>query len=176
MIELQTELAPNRCRTSWARNSEIRDALTNLIFNAVDAMPDGGTLTVRTAHGAPSRDGATRRVDRGDATPASAWTRTRGAAASSRSSPPRASAAPGSGLAMVYGMVQRHSAEIEIDSAVGDGHHGAPDFPGLHLVRHCDAAQPGAPVVQRRLRILLGRRRSAADQVAARHARRRTAI
>ena len=28
--------------------SEIRDALTNLIFNAVDAMPNGGTLTVRT--------------------------------------------------------------------------------------------------------------------------------
>jgi hypothetical protein len=28
--------------------SEIREALTNLIFNAVDAMPDGGTLTLRT--------------------------------------------------------------------------------------------------------------------------------
>src|SRR6202789_3117437 len=27
---------------------EIRDALTNLIFNAIDAMPAGGTLSVRT--------------------------------------------------------------------------------------------------------------------------------
>ncbi len=28
--------------------SEIREALINLIFNAVDAMPEGGTLTLRT--------------------------------------------------------------------------------------------------------------------------------
>ena len=28
--------------------SEIREALTNLVFNAVDAMPDGGALTLRT--------------------------------------------------------------------------------------------------------------------------------
>jgi len=27
---------------------EIRDALTNLIFNAIDALPTGGTITVRT--------------------------------------------------------------------------------------------------------------------------------
>ena len=35
--------------------SEIRDALTNLIFNAVDAMPEGGTLTVRTRTGRSTR-------------------------------------------------------------------------------------------------------------------------
>ncbi|MBI4469347.1 MAG: hypothetical protein HY650_08520 [Acidobacteria bacterium] len=28
--------------------SEIREAMTNLIVNAVDAMPEGGSLTVRT--------------------------------------------------------------------------------------------------------------------------------
>src|SRR6185295_5785609 len=41
--ELQQPLA-----TVLGQESEIRDALTNLIFNGVDAMPDGGTLTVRT--------------------------------------------------------------------------------------------------------------------------------
>ena len=46
----------------------------------------------------------------------------RAAAAWSLSSPPRASAAPGLGLAMVYGMIQRHSAELEIESAAGNGH------------------------------------------------------
>ena len=38
--------------------SEMRDALTNLLFNAVDAMPEGGTLTLRTR--AASRDDAGR--------------------------------------------------------------------------------------------------------------------
>jgi signal transduction histidine kinase len=28
--------------------AELRDALTNLLFNAVDAMPGGGEITVRT--------------------------------------------------------------------------------------------------------------------------------
>ena len=35
----------------------------------------------------------------------------------------------GLGLAMVYGMVQRHSAELEIDSALRPRHHRAADFP-----------------------------------------------
>ena len=45
-IRLQTELAAAPAVMGF--ESEIRDALTNLIFNAVDAMPRGGTLTLRT--------------------------------------------------------------------------------------------------------------------------------
>ena len=40
-IEMRTELAPDLPAIMGADN-EIREALTNLIFNAVDAMPDGG--------------------------------------------------------------------------------------------------------------------------------------
>ena len=69
-----------------AQESDIRDALTNLIFNAVDAMPDGGTLTVRTRSSA-------RRCSWKSQIPVSAWTRKRGGVAWSPSSRPRASAA-----------------------------------------------------------------------------------
>src|SRR6266849_3602939 len=47
MIELRTELADDLPELIGAE-SEVRDALTNLIFNAVDAMPNGGVLTLRT--------------------------------------------------------------------------------------------------------------------------------
>ncbi len=47
MIEVPLELAPALLEFVGIE-SEIREALTNLIINAVDAMPSGGTLTIRT--------------------------------------------------------------------------------------------------------------------------------
>ena len=62
----------------------------------------------------------------------------------------------GLGLAMVYGMIQRHSAELEIDSAAGQGHDRATEFPGDHLLGGVRRpAIKSAVVVTRRLRILL---------------------
>jgi signal transduction histidine kinase len=46
-IEMRTDLAPD-LPTIMGADNEIREALTNLIFNAVDAMPNGGPLTLRT--------------------------------------------------------------------------------------------------------------------------------
>ncbi|HXC25643.1 MAG TPA: PAS domain S-box protein [Gemmatimonadaceae bacterium] len=48
VIQLRTELAPELPSIMGAEG-EIRDALTNLVFNAVDAMTDGGRLTIRTS-------------------------------------------------------------------------------------------------------------------------------
>src|SRR4029077_3186871 len=58
MVDLQTYLTDSIPEIMGAEH-EIRDALTNLIFNAVDAMPNGGTLAVRTRK-ATVADGETR--------------------------------------------------------------------------------------------------------------------
>jgi CheY-like chemotaxis protein/anti-sigma regulatory factor (Ser/Thr protein kinase) len=100
--------------------SEIRDAVTNLILNAVDAMPGGGTVTVRSRPVAqPDRAGsrvALEVVDSGIGMDEQArahclepFFTTKGERGT------------GLGLAMVYGTVQRHGGEIEIESKPGQG-------------------------------------------------------
>jgi len=104
--------------------SEIREALTNLILNAVDSMPEGGTLTLRTrvaqasdyGFGAGPPFACVEVIDTGLGMDEETQRRclepfftTKGERGT------------GLGLAMVYGMVQRHSAEIDIESAAGKG-------------------------------------------------------
>ena len=113
VIDTRTELAPALPAIMAAEN-EIREALTNLVFNAVDAMPDGGTLTVSTGFNEPHVFVAVTDTGLG----MSEETRRRCLEPFFTTKGDRGT---GLGLAMVYGMVQRHSADIEIDSAVGRG-------------------------------------------------------
>lgn len=118
VIDVRTDLATPLPQILGAEN-EIRDALTNLVLNAVDAMPEGGTLTLRTRLGQPQPAlpvvylevsdtgvGMDEQTRRHCLEPFFTTKGERGT---------------GMGLAMVYGMVERHSAELEIDSAPGQG-------------------------------------------------------
>ena len=101
--------------------SELRELLTNLIFNAVDAMPDGGTIRIRTGlretpagGGVPqvflevsdTGTGMTDEVRRRCLEPFFSTKGERGT---------------GLGLPMVFGIVKRHRGTMDIESTVGKG-------------------------------------------------------
>jgi PAS domain S-box-containing protein len=99
-----------------AVDSQVRDALVNLVFNAVDAMPEGGPLTIATRLAASGSTVQLEVEDRGIGMDDETRRRclepfftTKGARGT------------GMGLAMVYGVVQRHGATIEIESVTGRG-------------------------------------------------------
>jgi signal transduction histidine kinase/ActR/RegA family two-component response regulator len=152
MVDLQADLADPMPDIMGAEH-EIRDALTNLIFNAVDAMPAGGTLSVRTGK-ATAADGDARAfievIDTGVGMDED--TRRRCLEPFYTTKGERGS---GLGLAMVYGMVQRHSAELEIVSATGQGTTVRLSFPAYSSSVVATPTVAHAAVVKRQLRILL---------------------
>jgi CheY-like chemotaxis protein len=113
VIELRRELAAHLPAVLGAE-SELREALTNLIFNAIDAMPVGGTLTLRTR-----TEASHVQIEVGDTgIGMNEDTRRRCLEPFFTTKGERGT---GLGLAMVYGIVRRHGAEIEIESSEGRG-------------------------------------------------------
>jgi signal transduction histidine kinase len=94
--------------------AQLRELLTNLIFNAVDALPTGGTIGVRVV--AEDGQGIVEVSDSGVGMSAEVQARvfepfftTKGEGGS------------GLGLAMVFGIVEQHGGTITVRSAPGDG-------------------------------------------------------
>jgi PAS domain S-box-containing protein len=94
--------------------SALREVLTNLAFNAVDAMPQGGAITLRTRREgdcavmeiADTGTGMTDDVRRRCLEPFFSTKGERGT---------------GLGLSMVFGIVKRHSGTLDIQSELGKG-------------------------------------------------------
>ncbi len=121
VIEVKTAFDPQLPAVLGAEN-EIREALTNLIFNAVDAMPRGGTLTLRTR---ALGDAAVRHAPRHALIEVIDTGIGMDEATRLRCMEPffttKGERGTGLGLAMVYGVAQRHGATLEIDSTPGQG-------------------------------------------------------
>jgi PAS domain S-box-containing protein len=131
--------------------SELREALTNLIFNAVDAMPDGGSLTLRTRlHTELALPVQVEVVDTGVGMDED----TRG-----RCLEPffttKGERGTGLGLAMVYGVLQRHGATIDIQSQLAQGTTVRISFPMWAGLDDHDASPARAALPVPHLHILL---------------------
>ena len=153
MIETVTDLAEDLPLASGIE-SEIREALTNLIFNGVDAMPSGGALTIRTGAvkddegmdaAAPVRQVYVEVSDTGSGMDEDTCRRclepfftTKGERGT------------GLGLAMVYGVMQRNSGAVDIRSVLGQGTTMRLRFgvarTGTDATCNGPAARPAAPI------------------------------
>ena len=102
--------------------AELREAVTNVVVNAIDAMPQGGRLTIRTAvagdmvrcvvedTGVGMPEGVRQRIF-------DPFFTTKGERGT------------GLGLSLVYGIVRRHGGEIDVTSEVGQGSRFVLSFP-----------------------------------------------
>jgi signal transduction histidine kinase len=94
--------------------SALREVLTNLLFNAVDAMPQGGRASLQTSI---ENDRAVLRVtDTGTGMTEAIRRRCLEPFFSTKGEH-----GTGLGLSMVYGIIERHRGNLEIESEVGKG-------------------------------------------------------
>ncbi|MCX7642747.1 MAG: CHASE2 domain-containing protein [Armatimonadetes bacterium] len=112
-IKVQTDLEPN-LPPVMGNPTELRQVLINLIFNAVEAMPNGGTLSIRTWSEnnfaciavQDTGIGMTPEIKRRIFDP---FFTTKGEQGT------------GLGLSICYGIVTRHNGTIDVESEVGKG-------------------------------------------------------
>jgi CheY-like chemotaxis protein len=116
VVNVAKELAADLPKILGAEG-EIRDALTNLILNAVDALPEGGTVTLRTRFDAQGAHVIIEVQD--DGVGMSETTRLR--CLEPFFTTKGEFGGTGLGLPQVFGMVQRHGGDLEIDSEPGRG-------------------------------------------------------
>ena len=144
---LDLSLSLNASHTIHGRPAALTELLTNLILNAMDAMPEGGTLTIATE----TQDGLVAIIvrDTGIGMPEGVRRRifepffsTKGDAGS------------GLGLSMSYSIVRRHGGDVRVESEPGHGTTFTLTFPSWRVPE--TTVTPPSPVTARRAaRVLL---------------------
>ncbi len=143
-IVIERELEPVPAISG--QGEEIREIFTNLIFNAVDALPEGGKIVIRTC--ANEQNAVFEIQDNGIGMPDEVSARCLDPFVTTKIGP-----GAGLGLAIVNGIAQRHRGGVEIESRLGEGtlvRVSLPFYQGLH-----ESSLAGGSSQVRRLRILL---------------------
>jgi signal transduction histidine kinase len=97
--------------------SQIQQCLINLIFNAMEAMPDGGRLIIRTFHDAWRNQLRLEVEDTGVGIPEDKVSQIFEPFFSTKSQ----DKGVGLGLSVVYGIIKEHRGSIYVKSDVGKG-------------------------------------------------------
>jgi len=157
-IRIKFELEPN-LPALVCNPSELREALTNVVFNAVDALPQGGVITLRTRSAtrsngqegeSPERELQIEVRDNG----VGMDEKVRQHCLEPFFSTKIQCGGTGLGLAMVYGMVKRHNGSIEIESTQHRGTCVRLVFPIREQTAPSNRPQATGPEPCRPLRIL----------------------
>ena len=113
-IEVLLELA--EVAPVLGRPSELREVITNLVYNAVDAMPEGGRLTVRTGLSENGEDAWFEVEDDGVGMNPDVKNRMFDPFFSTKGKQ-----GTGLGMSVSYGIIQRHRGEFTVESTRGCG-------------------------------------------------------
>jgi signal transduction histidine kinase len=128
-IEIRLRQTPNL----WLANvdpSQIEDALLNLVLNARDAMPGGGTVTIEAANFHLDAQNASWYTEMNESDYVTLTVTDTGIGMSKevaeRATEPffttkHSSAGSGLGLSMVYGFAKQSAGHLDIRSAIGEG-------------------------------------------------------
>ncbi|MDR3401488.1 MAG: response regulator [Chthoniobacter sp.] len=149
--DIRVELELQKVPLVLGNGAELRETLMNLVFNAVDAMPNGGTITLRSVplesavqiEIADTGTGMSEEVRQRCLEP---FFSTKGEHGT------------GLGLAMAFGIVRRHEGTLEIDTAPGQGTTFRLTLPCYHSSSSTVAAEEEKEVrltLDRSLRVLV---------------------
>ncbi len=147
-IRIDVKLDLNLTYPIRGRASELRDVLANMIFNAIDAMPIGGTITIRTwgineeafISVSDTGIGMSEEVKRRVFDP---FFTTKGVKGT------------GLGLSVAYGIISRHRGEVHVESQEGKGSTFTIKLPADRKVRRETREEEEEVLVPKKAKVLV---------------------
>jgi signal transduction histidine kinase/ActR/RegA family two-component response regulator len=152
-VQITLDLLLRSSATVMGDGSELREVLVNMIFNAVDAMPRGGTLTLTS-------DEENGRVVLSVSDTGTGMTPEVSAKVFDPFFTTKGKAGMGLGLSVSYGIIRRHEGSVDVESEVGHGTTFRILLPAVGRAPEpaCEPpaqAEPARPACARPIRILV---------------------